>query len=100
MGFNKVNIFAAMPQYILHQDHNGLGGVHLLGSIHAELDYTLDSAQALRTKGHIKERLMFVRQLHDTNIPSEGLETEKLTAKASCSDRSALSCRSCCHYPR
>ena len=83
LGFNKVNIFAAMPQDILHQDHNGLGGVHLLDSIHAELDYTLDSSQAIERKGRIKECLQFVRHLHDTNIPSEGLETEKLTAEAS-----------------
>ena len=47
---------------------------------------------------------MFVRQLRDINIASEGLATEKLTAEkqtaeASCSNRYALICWSCYHYP-
>lgn len=71
-----------MPQDNLHQCFNGLGGFHLLGCIHKQLD-TLDSQQALQSKGFIKQRFQYISRLHGTNIPSEGLEQKQLTAEAS-----------------
>ena len=79
----NVNIFAQMPQDVLHQDYMGLGGVHLLNCVFADLARTLDSAQEVHSKGIIKARLQYLRQVHGTNIPSQGLETKNITGEAS-----------------
>ena len=80
MGFNNINIYASLPEDTLHQDYNGLG-VHMFECLEFELDQSLSRAEATRRKGVIKERLQYLRQLHGTTIPSQGLDTEKLTAE-------------------
>ena len=71
-----------MPQDVLHQDYLGLG-LHLLNCIFDELARTLDTAQDIRSKGLIKQRLQYLRHVHGTNIPSQGLETKNVTGEAS-----------------
>lgn len=70
---------------MLHQDYLGIGGVHLLNCIFDELARTLITAQEIHSKGVIKERLQYLRYIHGTNVPSQGLETKNVTGEASLS---------------
>ena len=80
-GWKHVNIFAIMPEDILHQDWNGLCA-HLFACIDAWLDRHKKSKKDLiAQQGLIREALVFMRKQHGTNIPSQGLQTEKMTAE-------------------
>ena len=82
-------MFTSFPEDTLHQDYNGLGK-HLLECTELWLESSHGTAHEHATrKGQIQQRLVYLRQLHGTNIPSQGLETERMTAEVS-----LLSC--CC----
>ena len=83
MGWNNVNIYDTMAEDDLHQDFLGLSGVHMFDCIYLLLDTTLSAQAAWQSKGAIKERLQILGKLHGTNIPSEGLDAERVTGEAS-----------------
>jgi hypothetical protein len=44
-------------------------------------------AEANRLEGMILERMIYIRVLHGTNVPSQGLGTERITAEVHAYDR-------------
>ena len=80
-GWAHTNIFAVMAEDTLHQDFNGIC-VHLFACLDAHLDMHKEAQKGLiAQQGQIREALVYMRQLHGTSIPSQGLHTEKMTAE-------------------
>lgn len=81
-----------MPEDVLHQDFNGLGK-HLLECIYLYIERQT-KAEATRLKGMILERMLYIRKLHGTNVPSQGLDTERIAAEVHACDRH-IQCQLC-----
>ncbi|DBA75753.1 TPA: hypothetical protein ACH3X1_010164 [Trebouxia sp. C0004] len=78
-GWLWVNVFASMPEDVLHQDFDGLGKL-LLECIYLYIERQT-KAEASRLKGMILEHMLYIRKLHGINVPSQGLDTEHITAE-------------------
>ena len=83
MGWCNVDIYQSFATDNLHQDFIGLCK-HLTEAVEIFLEASnYSKQQKLDIKGKIQQRLLYLRQLHGTNISSQGLETERMTAEVS-----------------
>ena len=83
MEWCHVDISQSFATDNLHQDFIGLCK-HLMEAAEMFLEASNDTKhKKIESKGEIQQRLKYLRQLPGTNIPSLGLETERMTAEVS-----------------
>ncbi len=80
-GMRHDNCCAIFLEDPLHQDFDGLVAGTCLDVFTQKFELRNNGQQSLTLKGEVMQRLLYLRKLHGTNIPSQGLENEKMTAE-------------------